>query len=234
MVIPSFAIGRTQELLYLLRIIKEKGLVKGHDRFPVYVDSPLAVEATDIYSGSMREFYDKETISLLDSGIDPIKFPDLKLSVTSEDSMRINIDKTPKIILSASGMCEAGRIRHHLKHNLWRDECTVLFVGYQSEGTLGRILLEGAEKVRLFGETIKVNAHIETLEGISGHADKKILLSWLDGFKKKPKFVFVNHGDDGVCDEFAAFAYYVVPGESHVGSALALSRVGVDICAYEL
>ena len=203
-VIPSFAVGRTQELLYLLRIIKEKGLVKGHDRFPVYVDSPLAVEATDIYSGSMREFYDKETIALLDSGIDPIKFPDLKLSVTSEDSMRINIDKTPKIILSASGMCEAGRIRHHLKHNLWRDECTVLFVGYQSEGTLGRILLEGAEKVRLFGETIKVNAHIETLEGISGHADKKILLSWLDGFKKKPKFVFVNHGDDGVCDEFAA------------------------------
>ncbi len=203
-VIPSFAIGRTQELLYLIRIIKENGLIKGHDRFPVYVDSPLAVEATEIYSGSMREYYDKETVELLDNGINPIKFPELKLSLTSDDSVRINVDKTSKIIISASGMCEAGRIRHHLKHNLWRSESTILFVGYQSEGTLGRTIIEGAENVRLFGETVKVNAHIEQLEGISGHADKKILLSWLEGFKVKPKMIFVNHGNDEVCDEFAA------------------------------
>ncbi len=203
LVIPSFAVGRTQELLYLIRIIKEKGLVTGHGHFPVYVDSPLAVEATEIYSGSMSEYYDAETVALLEQGINPIKFPDLKLSVTSDDSVRINADKTPKIILSASGMCEAGRIRHHLKHNLWRRESTVLFVGYQSEGTLGRILLDGAANVRLFGETIKVNARIERLEGISGHADKKILLSWLEGFRQKPKTVFVNHGEDTVCDEFA-------------------------------
>lgn len=202
-VIPSFAVGRTQELLYLLRIIKEKGLVKGHDRFPVYVDSPLAVEATEIYSGSMLDYYDPETRQLLEQGINPIKFPELKLSVTSDDSVAINIDKTPKIILSASGMCEAGRIRHHLKHNLWRKDSTVLFVGYQAEGTLGRSLVDGADTVRLFGESIKVNARIEKLEGISGHADKKILLSWLDGFKQKPKMIFVNHGEDEACDEFA-------------------------------
>ena len=202
-VIPSFAVGRTQELLYLLRIIKEKGLVKGHDRFPVYVDSPLAVEATEIYSGSMLDYYDPETRQLLEQGINPIKFPELKLSVTSDDSVAINIDKTPKIILSASGMCEAGRIRHHLKHNLWRKDSTILFVGYQAEGTLGRSLVDGAETVRLFGESIKVNARIEKLEGISGHADKKILLSWLDGFKQKPKMIFVNHGEDEACDEFA-------------------------------
>lgn len=203
-VIPAFAVGRTQELLYLLRIIKEKGLLAGYENFPVYVDSPLAVEATEIYSGSMIEYYDKETKELLKKGINPIKFPGLKLSVTSDDSVRINIDKNPKIIISASGMCEAGRIRHHLKHNLWRPECTVLFVGYQSEGTLGRILTDGADTVKLFGETIKVNAKIEQLEGISGHADKNMLLDWLGGFKEKPKTVFVNHGSDTVCDEFAA------------------------------
>ena len=203
-VIPSFSVGRTQELLYLLRIIKEKGLVEGHENFPVYVDSPLAVEATEIYSGSLREYYDDETVALIDSGINPIKFPGLKLSVTSDDSVRINIDKTPKIILSASGMCEAGRIRHHLKHNLWRKDSTVLFVGYQAEGTLGRAIINGATSVRLFGETIQVNAHIEKLEGISGHADEKILLSWLSGFKEKPKQIFVNHGNDTVCEEFAS------------------------------
>lgn len=202
-VIPCFAVGRTQELLYLIREIKEQGLIKGHDRFPVYVDSPLAVEATEIYSGSMLDYYDTETREMLSNGINPIKFPDLKLSVTSDDSVAINIDKTPKIILSASGMCEAGRIRHHLKHNLWRKESTILFVGYQAEGTLGRSLTEGAQTVRLFGESIKVNAHIEQLEGISGHADKKILLSWLNGFKQKPKMIFVNHGEDETCDEFA-------------------------------
>lgn len=202
-VIPSFAIGRTQELLYLLRIIKEQNLIEKYPNFPVYVDSPLAVEATDIYGGDLYDYYDKETLSLLEKGINPIKFPDLMLSVTSDDSIAINMDKSPKVILSASGMCEAGRIRHHLKHNLWRKDSTILFVGYQSEGTLGRMLVDGATSVKLFGETVQVNAKIEQLAGISGHADKNILLEWLNGFETPPKTVFVNHGNDNVCDEFA-------------------------------
>ena len=203
-VIPCFAIGRTQEMLYLIRSIKEQGLIHGHDDFPVYVDSPLAVEATEIYSSDLTDYFDDETLALLEQGINPIKFPNLHLSITSDDSIAINMDKTPKVILSASGMCEAGRIRHHLKHNLWRYESTVLFVGYQSAGTLGRLITDGATEVKLFGEPIQVRAHIEQLAGISGHADKKMLLEWLDGFETKPKTVFVNHGGDTVCDEFAA------------------------------
>ena len=179
-------------------------MVAGHPHFPVYVDSPLAVDATEIYSQNLREFFDDETLALLDAGINPLRFPGLTLSVTSEDSIAINRDDRPKVILSASGMCEAGRIRHHLKHNLWRKESTVLFVGYQSEGTLGRTILEGAEEVRLFGETVQINARIETLEGISSHADRDMLLDWIAGFAERPKTVFVNHGNDTVCDAFAA------------------------------
>lgn len=203
-VIPSFAIGRTQELLYLLRTIKEQGLIRGHDGFPVYVDSPLAVEATRIYSCGMTDYYDAETLELLEKGIDPILFNDLRLSVTSDESKLINFDKTPKVILSASGMCEAGRIRHHLKHNLWRPECTILFVGYQAAGTIGRKLLDGANTVRLFGEEITVRANIETMDGISGHADRDMLVNWLTGMDKAPTRIFVNHGDDMVCETFAA------------------------------
>lgn len=202
-VIPSFAVGRTQELLYLLRTIKEENLIKNHEHFPVYVDSPLAVEATNIYSGGMTEYYDEETLALLESGINPIQFPDLKLSVTSDDSKMINFDKTPKVILSASGMCEAGRIRHHLKHNLWRSDSTILFVGYQTEGTIGRKLLDGAPFVKLFGEDVAVHARIATLSGISGHADRDMLLAWLKNLQAPPETVFVNHGNDTVCDSFA-------------------------------
>ena len=201
-VVPCFAVGRTQELLYLLREIKKQGLVKGHGDFSVWVDSPLAVEATNIYSGDMQDYYDEETLALLRAGENPIQFPGLQLSVTSDDSRAINYDKHPKVILSASGMCEAGRIRHHLKHNLWRPESTVLFVGYQSHGTLGRKIVEGAPTVKLFGEEIQVRATIETLEGISGHADRDMLLNWLRPLHARQ--VFVNHGDDEVCDTFAA------------------------------
>ena len=203
LVIPAFAIGRTQELLFLLRIIKERGLVKGHDNFPVYVDSPLAVEATMVYQNDLFDYYDQQTLDLLNQGINPISFPNLRLSVKAEESKAINFDCSPKIIISASGMCEAGRIRHHLKHNLWRSECTILFVGYQSEGTLGRKLIEGASTVRMFGEEIAVNARIASLSGISGHADRNMLLGWLQAMEKPPKMVFVNHGDDHVCDVFA-------------------------------
>ena len=202
-VIPSFAIGRTQEMLYLIRNIKEQGLIKNHANFAVYVDSPLAVEATNIYSSGLTDYYDEETLDLLEQGIDPIRFGGLKLSVTSDDSKMINFDETPKVILSASGMCEAGRIRHHLKHNLWRNDSTILFVGYQSEGTVGRKLVDGETTVKLFGEEINVKARIATLAGISGHADRDMLLGWLSNVKNSVKTVFVNHGDDSVCDTFA-------------------------------
>ncbi len=203
LVIPSFAIGRTQELLYLFRIIKQQKLIPGYENFPVYVDSPLAVEATKIYQDNLTDYYDKETLELLSKGINPIYFQGLTLSVTSDDSRAINFDDTPKVIISASGMCEAGRIRHHLKHNLWKENSTILFVGYQSEGTLGRKLVNGAKTVNLFGEEIQVRARIETIVGISGHADRDMLLSWLGSFNKPPHKVFVNHGNDIVCDDFA-------------------------------
>lgn len=204
-VIPSFAVGRTQELLYLIRIIKEKNLIKNHDNFPVWVDSPLAVEATNIYDDKedMMSYYDDKTLEYIKNGIEVLKFSGLKISVTSQDSRLINDDTTPKVIISASGMCEAGRIRHHLKHNLWRKESTILFVGYQAEGSLGRHLINGATSVKLFGEDINVNAQIEKMDGISGHADENMLLDWLKNLKNTPQQVFVNHGNDAVCDEFA-------------------------------
>lgn len=203
LVIPAFAVGRTQELLYLMRTIRQQNLIHGHDDYLVYVDSPLAVEATKIYQDGLVGYYDQETLELLEQGINPIVFPGLRLTLTSEESKAINFDTAPKVILSASGMCEAGRIRHHLKHNLWRSDSTILFVGYQAEGTLGRKLVEGAKHVRLFGEDIQVEARIATLEGISGHADRDMLLNWLDAMEPKPRQVFVNHGDDQVCDLFA-------------------------------
>ena len=202
-VIPAFAIGRTQELLYLLRTIKEQNLISGHDNFPVYVDSPLAVEATRIYSSGLVDYYDGETLELLSKGVDPINFPGLQLSVSSDESKLINFNNEPKVILSASGMCEAGRIRHHLKHNLWRKDSTILFVGYQAVGTIGRKLVDGADCVKLFGENIAVHASIVEMDGISGHADRDMLLGWLKNMKSPPTRVFVNHGDDRVCDTFA-------------------------------
>ncbi len=194
-VIPSFAIGRTQELLYAIREIKQRKLVKNTD-FPVYVDSPLAIEATEIFSKCDPSCFDEETRRLIDDGIDPIRFEGLKLSVSVEESKRINETPEPKVILSASGMCEAGRIRHHLKHNLWRPQNLILFVGYQAEGTLGRSLIEGVPNVRLFGEDIAVRAQIKSLKGTSGHADQQGLISWLTSFEKKPRTVFLNHGNE--------------------------------------
>lgn len=204
LIIPSFAVGRTQEILYFIRQIKQEGLLPEYPDFDVYVDSPLAVEATSIFQKNVYSCFDQDALDLINQGINPISFPGLKLSVTSDDSKAINFDPDPKIIISASGMCEAGRIRHHLKHNLWRQECTVLFVGYQAHGTLGRSLVEGAKTVRLFGETIEVKAHVEILAGISGHADKDGLIRWLSAIQKKPEQVFIVHGEDIVCDAFAA------------------------------
>lgn len=202
LVIPSFAVGRTQEMLYFIREIKERRLVHGHDGFKVYVDSPLAIEATRVFAENYLDCYDTAAMALVQKGINPLTFQGLEVAVTPDDSMAINFDKSPKVIISASGMCEAGRIRHHLKHNLWRPECTILFVGYQAIGTLGRNIIEGEKEVRLFGETITVNAHIEELAGVSGHADKKGLLNWVNHFEKKPERVFVVHGEDLVCEDF--------------------------------
>lgn len=202
-VIPCFAVGRTQEMLYLIRKIKEDGLIKNHDNFPVWVDSPLAVEATEIYSAGLTDYYDNETLELLAEGVNPILFNGLNLSITSDESKMINFDEAPKVILSASGMCEAGRIRHHLKHNLWRQDSTILFVGYQAVGTIGAKLLEGAPSVKLFGEEIAVRANIEQMEGISGHADHRMMLEWLQSITPTPERVYVNHGEDSVCDAFA-------------------------------
>ena len=201
-VIPSFAVGRTQELLYALRQVKLQGLVHGHENFPVYVDSPLAVEATGIFLQCDLICLDEPTMELVKQGINPIWFEGVTLSVSSDESRAINEDKRPKVILSASGMCEAGRIRHHLKHNLWRPESTVLFVGYQAEGSMGRRLQDGVKEVRLFGEDIAVKAEIARLHGTSGHADQAGLVRWLEGFRNKPKTVYVNHGDDDSCKAF--------------------------------
>ena len=202
LVIPSFAVGRTQEMLYAIRQIKQEGLITGHPYFPVYVDSPMAVEATGIFLQCDISCLDEETAALVKAGINPIWFDGICLSSSADESKAINVDNRPKVILSASGMCEAGRIRHHLKHNLWGENNTVLFVGYQAEGSLGRKLQNGAKTVKLFGEEIAVNAHIETLQGTSGHADQAGLLRWLDAFQEKPGQVFVNHGDDDSCTTF--------------------------------
>ncbi len=202
-VIPSFAVGRTQEILYFIREIKEKNLLPDFSHFEVYVDSPLAIEATNVFAKNGSSCFDEEAMRLVEKGVNPLVFPGLKLSVTSDDSKLINFDNNPKVIVSASGMCEAGRIRHHLKHNLWRPESTVLFVGYQAVGTLGRKLIDGAASVKLFGENIEVAANIETLKGISGHADMDGLLNWLRGFESEIQHVFVVHGEDAVTDEFS-------------------------------
>lgn len=203
LVIPAFSVGRTQELLYFLRRIKAENMLPEYPDFEVYLDSPLSVEATNIFHKSVEDCFSDEAKELVEQGINPISFPGLRTSVSSDESKMINFVKKPVVILSASGMCEAGRIRHHLKHNLWRPESTVLFVGYQVPGTLGNALLNGAKTVKLFGETIEVRAQIENLPGISSHADRNMLTKWVAAFKKPPKKVFVVHGDDSVCDEFA-------------------------------
>ncbi|MFR4578268.1 MAG: MBL fold metallo-hydrolase RNA specificity domain-containing protein [Clostridium fessum] len=202
--IPAFAVGRTQEVLNYIRIIKEKNLVTGHGVFPVYLDSPMAVEATGVFKDNMMDCYNEETKELVKKGHQSDFFPG-SASLDHQQRFRCNQLQrgTEKVIISAAGMCDAGRIRHHLKHNLWRPECTILFAGYQAVGTLGRSITEGREEVKLFGESIEVKARIEKIEGISGHADETGLLEWVGSFMEKPSQVFVVHGDDTVCDAFA-------------------------------
>ena len=203
-VIPSFAVGRTQELLYFIREIKDQGLVTSNPDFPVYIDSPLAKRATTIFTGDLRNYLDEDAIALVEDGTHMFNFTNLRMTETSEESKALNMDATPKVIISASGMCDAGRIRHHLKHNLWRPESTVVFVGYQGEGTLGRTLLEGAKSVKLFGEEIAVHAQIVNFQGLSSHADRDHLMAWISAFQDpRPQHVFVVHGDREVAPFFA-------------------------------
>ncbi len=202
-IIPAFAVGRTQELLYFMREMKERGLVKSAPDFAVCVDSPLAREATRIFSGDLHGYLDEEAIAVLQGGQNLFTFPGLRLVESSEESKALNLDKSSKVIISASGMCDAGRIRHHLKHNLWRSECSVVFVGYQAEGSLGRRLLEGASSVKLFGEEIAVQARIYNFKGLSSHADRDHLIAWAEAYHPKPRQVFVVHGDAPVTELFA-------------------------------
>ncbi|QXM06602.1 MBL fold metallo-hydrolase RNA specificity domain-containing protein [Crassaminicella indica] len=203
-IIPSFAINRTQELIYTLnKYYEHTDELEAFMKVPIYIDSPMAISATQVYRNNSYCF-DDETKKLILSGEDPFQFENLYYVNSQQESMRLNSQSYPKVIISASGMCTAGRIRHHLKHNLWKKNNSVVFVGYQAEGTLGRQLKEGAKKVRLLGEKISVEAEIYSIEGFSGHADQKDLLDWLKGFKKLPKRIFVVHGEEESAKTFAA------------------------------
>jgi len=202
-IIPSFAVGRTQELLYFFREIKQRHLLPEYEQFPVYVDSPLANEATAVFLQCDTSCLDEDARAIMAEGENPIWFDGLRTTVSAEESKALNDNPECKVIIASGGMCEGGRIRHHLKHHLWNEKDTILFAGYQANGTLGRIIYDGAPEVKIFGEEIDVNAKVALLNGVSGHADRSGLLDWLKHFQKKPCRVFVNHGDDDYCTEFA-------------------------------
>jgi metallo-beta-lactamase family protein len=200
-VIPSFAIARAQEILYIINMLKEAKSSKLRN-IPVYVDSPLAVNATKIFENFSSQL-DEETQSFIKAGDDPFDFPNLLFTSTTEESKAINSNKGSSIIISASGMCDAGRIKHHLKHNLWRPESSVVFVGYQAQNTLGRKIRDGEKTVKIFGEEISVKSRIYSIDGFSGHADQKGLMDWLSGFTRKPIKVFLTHGEGEALTELS-------------------------------
>ncbi|RPJ01794.1 MAG: MBL fold metallo-hydrolase, partial [Deltaproteobacteria bacterium] len=190
---------RTQNIIYTLGEFLRKGLIPS---IPVYIDSPLAISATEIFKRN-PDCYDQETKDLLLGGKHPLELPQITNTRTTEESRAINEDARPGIIISASGMCDSGRIQHHLKHHLWRKDSHILFIGFQAEGTIGRKIVDGARTIRLFGEEIAIHAHIHTLGGFSAHADQKGLLDWLSHFKNPGLKVFVNHGEEKVALELA-------------------------------
>lgn len=202
-VIPSFAVGRTQEIIYALHQEEEK--YKAHRqafmKTPVYIDSPLATSATQIFRNN-TDCYDEEARQYVENGDNPLDFPNLHFTASVDESKALNLSKESKIILSASGMCDAGRIKHHLKHNLWRKDSAIVFVGFQARGTLGRAIVDGAKKVRIFGEEILVNARIEMIEGFSGHADRDGLLGWIAAMGQKPRQIMLVHGEPEVIAKF--------------------------------
>ena len=201
-VIPSFAVGRTQEILYELNKLKDirtdeefRHKYRTLMRAPVYVDSPLAISATEVFRENM-DLFDEETQKEIMNGDNPLEFPGLKFTMSTDESKALNESQEPCIIISASGMCEVGRIKHHLKHNLWNPNSTILFVGYQAPGTLGYSIVHGAKKVKIFGEEIAVNARVEYIEGYSGHADQEGLMNFIYSFIQKPKHIFLIHGEE--------------------------------------
>ena len=225
-VIPSFAVGRTQELIYEFNkfYAKRPELKDELEKISVYIDSPMATNATEVFKEN-AQVYDDEARDFLMRGDNPLDFPGLKFTKTTQESQFLNIDNSPKIIISASGMCEAGRIRHHLKHNLWNPKSSIVFVGYQAEGTLGCMLIEGVKDVTLFGESIHVNAEIYNLEGFSGHADRDGLTQWLQGFEAKPKQLFLVHGEMQAKYDFA----------EHVKNTIGINPIVVTgVSEYEL
>lgn len=203
-IIPSFAVGRTQELIYQFNMFYEqhKEYQEALENVNVYIDSPMATTATEVFKKNAQVF-DEETKAFILSGDNPLDFKNLKFTRNTADSQMLNADRSAKVIISASGMCEAGRIRHHLKHTLWDARNSIVFVGYQAEGTLGRSLVQGAKEVKLFGEPVSVNAEIYNLEGFSGHADQAGLIDWLSGFQTAPKQVFLVHGEYQSKHDFA-------------------------------
>lgn len=219
-IIPAFSVGRTQEILYLFRFIIENQLLEQYPNIPVFVDSPLSVKATQIFASSIQGYYDQEAMKLVEQGINPILFNSLTTIVDVEQSKALNARKEPCVIISSSGMCEAGRIKHHLKHNLWKEESIVVFSGYQAIGTLGRSILDGARHVTIFGEQIDVRCKVKSLQGISGHADQEGLLQWVKNFKQKPKQIFVNHGESEVATYFASIVTNQLKIKAYAPSSL--------------
>ena len=229
-IIPSFAVGRTQEVIYELNHQTEryKNQLIPFMRTPVYVDSPLAVSATKIFREN-TDCYDDEARRYMEDGDHPLDFPNLRFTTSVEESKQLNISEESKIIISASGMCDAGRIKHHLKHNLWRPESTILFVGYQAKGTLGRRLLDGAKTVRIFNEEIAVKARVERFEGFSGHADREQMLNWIGAMRKKPDKILLVHGEPEVIANFSRTIEERLQISTHVAKLDQMVSIGAKV-----
>lgn len=223
-IIPAFAVGRTQELLYQLHKLFKKGLIQD---IPVYVDSPLAIAATEIFQAN-TEYYDEEASSLFEQGDNPLAFPGLRFIRSQEESQRLNFVKGTAIIISASGMADAGRIKHHLKHQLWKENNHVVFVGYQAEGSLGRKLVSGAKRVRVLGHNVRADAKIHDLSALSAHADRDQLFAWLKGFKTAPKRVFIVHGEVEAAEDFARAIEEQLGWTAHVPRRGEVVQIGED------
>jgi metallo-beta-lactamase family protein len=189
--IPAFAVERTQEILYLLGEFYRDGLLPD---IPVYLDSPLAIKATEIFRKN-KKYYDEEAMAVVDQGFDPFDMPGLKFTPSTKESMAINERPGSAIVIAGNGMCTAGRIKHHLKHNLWRGGASIVIVGFQAQGTTGRRIVDGERQVRIFRENVAVKAKVFTIGGFSAHADQKDLLEWVSHFTESTPRIFVVHGE---------------------------------------
>jgi len=225
--IPAFAVARTQEILYILGEFFREKLIPP---MPVYLDSPLAIAATEIFR-RMRAFYDEDAMEIVKNGQDPLNFPELILSRTTEDSMAINQHTGPAIVIAGNGMCSAGRIKHHLKHNLWRPGASLVIVGFQAEGSLGRKIIEGQRSVRIFGENVLVRAKVFTIGGFSAHADQSVLLEWLGQFENPDMHVHVIHGEESTSEMFARLVrdrLGLAARVPHLGEVISLAPVSPE------